>query len=65
MGKKDSAPEVGMVRIEVPDADERLRRAFDLVLRAAARVGPEVAQGSDSGQDGHRGGVDHGTQGTD
>lgn len=43
-----------------PDADERLRRAFALVLLAAARADSEVAKDGESTQDGQQGGLDDG-----
>ncbi len=36
-GKGDSAPKVRAVHIEVPDAQRRLARAYDLILRAGVR----------------------------
>ena len=49
-----------MEHVPVPDAQERLRRAFELILRAAARAeqraGKENAHAQDSQQGGLRDG---------
>lgn len=43
-----------------PDAEERLRRVFDLILRAAARSRKSRAEERESIEDDHHGEVGHG-----
>ena len=38
---KETVPRVVIERSAAPEAKERLRRAYDLILRAAARVGAQ------------------------
>ncbi len=45
-------PTVTMERIPVPDAQERLARTFDLILRAAERADTKGEQGEGAGERG-------------
>lgn len=43
-------PKVRMVPVEMSDAEERLARAFDLILRAAARAEEQPSREGTAGQ---------------